>query len=254
MNEKRAPENEPTTMDELIAHLKSARHAVVFTGAGVSTLSGIRDFRGRNGIYKEFDADRIFALDYFLTDPSYYYRHARDFIYNLHTREPSLVHRECARLEQAGIVRCVITQNIDMLHQKAGSRRVIELHGSPTRHSCLKCGREYSYEWAAEIVQKGETPRCEGCGGIVKPDIVFFGEMLDRRSVDEAVSESEQADLMLVLGSSLVVQPAASLPMCTLRAGGKLAIVNDGETPLDELATFKFSDLEACFRRIAEAV
>ena len=160
-------------MDDLTARLKQARRVVVFTGAGVSTLSGIRDFRGRNGIYKEVDADRIFALDYFLSDPSYYYRHARGFIYNLHTREPNLIHRECARLEQAGIVRCVITQNIDMLHQKAGSRKVIELHGSPTRHVCLKCGREYSYEWASAIVESEHTPWCETCGGIVKPGIVF---------------------------------------------------------------------------------
>ena len=238
-------------MDDLIARLKTARNVVIFTGAGVSTLSGIRDFRGRNGIYREFDADKIFAIDCFHEDPSYYYSHAKDFIYNLHTKEPSIVHRECARLEAMGIVRSVVTQNIDMLHQEAGSQIVIAVHGSPIRHTCLRCGRKYTYEWAAAIVHQDRVPHCEACDGVVKPDITFFGEMLPQGALNRAVEEAVAAELIIVLGSSLVVQPAASIPLYTLQAGGELAIVNDGGTPLDSRATYRYDDLETVFERIA---
>lgn len=241
-------------MDDLIQALRSARHAVAFTGAGVSTLSGIRDFRGKNGVYREFDADKIFDIRWFMKDPSYYYGHSRNFIYDLHTKQPSLVHRECARLEAAGIVKAVITQNIDMLHQRAGSRRVIELHGSPIVHRCLACGKEYAYDWAREIVCAGRVPYCEECGGLVKPDITFFGELLPARALDDAIEESSRADLMLALGSSLVVQPAASMPLHTLRNGGRIAIINDGPTPLDDRAAWRYDDLATCFRRIADEV
>lgn len=224
-----------------------AEYLVAFTGAGVSTLSGIRDFRGKNGVYKEFDVETIFALDYFLQDPAYYYRNSKDFIYNLDTRQPSLVHNTLARLEQAGQLKAVITQNIDLLHQKAGSQRVLEVHGSPTVHRCLACDRTWSFDQVAAMVQRGEVPWCDSCGGTVKPDITFFGEALPRGVLEEAAAEAARADVMLVCGSSLVVQPAASLPMTTVDHGGKLIIVNDMPTPLDDLATCRHDDLETFF-------
>jgi NAD-dependent deacetylase len=241
-------------VDQILELLRQAQRAVVFTGAGVSTLSGIRDFRGKNGIYKEFDADRIFALDEFLRDPSYYYRNARDFIYDLAAKEPNIVHTQCARLEDLGIVKAVITQNIDMLHQKAGSRNVVEVHGSPAIHRCLDCGKTYTFVTIARRVQQDEVPYCEDCGGILKPDITFFGEMLPATALRRATELAAEADFVLVLGSSLVVQPAASIPLCTVDAGGRMAIVNDAPTPLDRHADALYDDLESCFARIAEAL
>jgi NAD-dependent deacetylase len=237
-----------TSLFDLIA---SSSHVVVFTGAGISTLSGIRDFRGKNGIYNDLDADKIFSLDYFLSDPSFYYKHAASFIYNLADKEPNIVHNQIFRLEKAGLVKRVITQNIDLLHQKAGSRNVLELHGSPQTHICLACGRKYPFACIVPIVREGKVPKCEKCGGVVKPDIVFFGEPLDRATIDAALFEAERADLIIVLGSSLVVQPAASVPLQTLRHGGKLAIVNDGPTPLDDRAVLRLSDLESTFAALA---
>ncbi len=241
-------------MNDLVKLLQSASSVAVFTGAGVSTLSGIRDFRGKNGIYQEYDADRIFSLDHFHRDPSYYYRMTRDFIYNLDEKQPSMVHLECARLEQLGLVKGVITQNIDLLHQKAGSRRVIELHGSPKVHRCLRCNAEYPFGWAAEIVKKGRVPRCKHCDGVVKPDITFFGEMLPVGAIEEAAERASEVDVMLVLGSSLVVQPAATIPLYTLEAGGTLAIVNQGETPLDRHAEVRLDDLEDAFQQISRHI
>lgn len=241
-------------MDKLIARIQQSNYAVAFTGAGVSTLSGIRDFRGKNGIYKEYDADKIFALEYFLRDPSYYYQNSKNFIYNLHTKEPNVIHRVCARLEERGSIKAVITQNIDLLHQKAGSRTVIEVHGSPMFHHCLNCGKEYSFQWVSGIVNEDRIPSCETCRGIVKPDITFFGELLPEKALSEAVRQASRADLILVLGSSLVVQPAASIPLYTIQNGGQLVIVNDGETPLDRYAALRYTDLETCFRHIAKEI
>jgi len=239
-------------MEPLIQLLKSSHHAVVLTGAGISTLSGIRDFRGRNGIYRELDADRLFDIDQFRRDPSFFYSHSKDFIYGLADKEPNIIHHQLARLEELGVIRAVITQNIDMLHRKAGSRRVIELHGSPAGHRCLACRRRCDFPWVRAEVMADRVPRCPDCGGVVKPDITFFGELLDVQALREAEALAADADLMLVLGSSLQVQPAASLPLYTLEKGGTLAIVNDGATPLDAWAEVRFDDLETCFRAIAE--
>ena len=244
-----------STLNALLDAVGSSERLVAFTGAGVSTLSGIRDFRGRNGLYKEYDADRIFDLGYFLRDPDYYYRHARHFIYNLDEKQPSIVHRELARRESAGMLRAVITQNIDLLHHKAGSRNVIELHGSPLVHRCLDCHRTWPFEEIQARVHGGEVPHCEHCHGIIKPDITFFGEALPAGAIEEAVRQASAADLMLILGSTLVVQPAASIPLYTLQSGGRLAIVNDAPTPLDHLACCRYHDLETSFQALsAEAL
>jgi NAD-dependent deacetylase len=231
--------------------IDDASAVAVFTGAGISTLCGIPDFRGPQGIYQQVDADRIFGLDQFQTDPGYYYRHAKDFIYGLLERQPGLVHEVCARLETAGKVRGVITQNIDMLHQRAGSRTVIELHGSPATHTCGRCGRQTTFAQVAPVVRADRLPECAGCGGVVKPDITFFGEMLPAGALEAAFALAQEVDLLLVLGSSLVVQPAASVPLATLQAGGRLAIVNLDPTPLDGHAVGRWEDLETEFRTLA---
>ena len=234
-------------MSELAKLIENAGSIAVFTGAGISTLCGIPDFRGPQGIYKHLDADRIFGLDQFRLDPGFYYEHARDFIYTLQERRPGLVHTVCAALETKGLVRGVITQNIDMLHQRAGSRHVVELHGSPAIHTCLHCGRRTTFEEVAPVVQAGRLPCCDACGAVVKPDITFFGEMLPAGALEEAFALAASVDLLLVLGSSLVVQPAASVPLATLESGGRLAIVNLGATPLDSHAVGRWDDLETEF-------
>ncbi len=232
-------------MEKLVELLKDSKHCVILTGAGVSTFSGIPDFRGSGGQYSNFDADKIFSLDYFFENPSYFYSVSKDFIYNLNEREPGLPHIVLAKLETIGIVKSIITQNVDMLHQKAGSKNVIEIHGSPKIHSCLGCGTKYNFEEiASRISNKEIPPYCDKCGGIIKPNIVFYGESLEQNSIEEAIKEASKADLFIAIGTSLVVQPASSLPLYCLDSGGKLIIVNNMETPLDEYAELKYADIE----------
>lgn len=242
-------------MHQLLSLMHSSSHCVFLSGAGISTLSGIPDFRGSKGIYKQFDADKIFDIHYFRKDPAYFYTHGREFIYNLEEKEPNIIHRMLAKLEDEGMVKSIITQNIDMLHQKAGSRRVIEIHGSPAQHTCLHCGQKFPYELISPIVHSHQVvPKCDRCGGLVKPDIVFFGEMLDQNSFSQAISESSQADLMVVIGSSLVVHPAASLPLNAIKHGCRLVIVNNMPTPLDEYAYLRYTDLEEVFRYLEKEI
>ena len=230
-------------MKELEELLNESGNINAFTGAGISTFSGIRDFRGENGLYNDPDADKIFDLDYFMKDPSFYYRRTKDFIYDIEKKVPGLVHRKLFELESAGMLSTVITQNIDLLHQRAGSGDVIEVHGSPAVHHCLSCGRSYDFSYIAGIVQNDKLPECE-CGGIIKPDITFFGEQLPADEIERAFEVAAASDLMLVLGSSLTVQPAASIPLATVRAGGKIVIVNNMPTPFDSYAEILISDLE----------
>jgi len=234
-------------IEALRALILAARHCVAFTGAGVSTLSGIRDFRGKNGLYKTVDAEKIFDIDVFRSDPSFYYTMTRDFIYGLEDKEPSVVHKVLARLEQNGYLSAIITQNIDLLHQKAGSERVIEIHGSPSIHRCPRCGTTMTFAEAAAIVRAGDLPGCGACGAILKPEITFFGESLPEAALREAKAEARSADLMLVLGSSLLVYPAAAMPEYVFDHGGALVIVNDMPTHLDASASLRFEDLGATF-------
>jgi NAD-dependent deacetylase len=237
---------------ELYRAITGARHCVALTGAGVSTLSGIRDFRGKNGLYNDMDAEKIFDIEYFRQDPSLYYRAAGSFIYNINEKEPSVVHTCLGELERRGFLKALITQNIDLLHQKGGSRRVIEVHGSPRLHYCLRCpGIRMDFEEAAAIVRSGSLPSCPACGAVLKPAITFFGESLPQEALREATEEAQAADLMLVLGTSLTVNPAASLPRHTLRTGGTLVIVNNMPTPLDQAAHLRFQDLAEVFEGLA---
>ncbi|MDR3168147.1 MAG: NAD-dependent deacetylase [Treponema sp.] len=255
-------------ISELFSRITQARFCVALTGAGVSTLSGIRDFRGKNGLYKEMDAEKIFDIDYFIRDPSFYYRAAGSFIYNIREKEASIVHTALAKLEKRAFLKALITQNIDLLHQKGGSRRVIEIHGSPSIHYCPDClspgdierfsagetGQGglppgfMGFDEVAAMVKAGKLPRCSLCGGVLKPAITFFGESLPVRALQEAETAAAKADLMLVLGTSLTVYPAAALPEITLRGGGEIVIVNNMETPLDHRCVMRFNELEELFK------
>jgi NAD-dependent deacetylase len=258
------------SIDTLFDLIRRSSCCAALTGAGVSTLSGIRDFRGKNGLYKERDADKIFDINYFDRDPSFYYRAAGSFIYNLGEKDASVVHKVLGELENRGFLKALITQNIDLLHQKGGSRRVIEIHGSPSIHYCRRCsdpaqvealaaakpggpfpgGDMMGFDEAAALVNAGELPRCGRCGAVLKPAITFFGEGLPVRALEDAMMVAEKADLMLVLGTSLTVYPAADIPAVTLRSGGRIVIINDMETPLDRYAILRFEDLGTVFEKI----
>ena len=236
------------TVNELFDKISGASYCTALTGAGGSNLSGIRDFRGKNGIYNDMDAEKIFDIEYFEKDPSFYYKASASFIYNIDEKKPSVVHLVLAELERRGFLKALITQNIDLLHEKAGSRHVIEIHGSPKIHYCFRCaGVRMPFEEAAAIVKAGKLPLCPNCGRVLKPAITFFGEALPIDALREATDEAQNSDLMLVLGTSLTVFPAASMPQYTLRKGGEIVIVNDMSTPLDNMAVFRFEDLGAVF-------
>jgi NAD-dependent deacetylase len=240
---------------ELFGQIQKARHLVALTGAGVSTLSGIRDFRGKNGLYNYMDAEKIFDINYFERDPSLYYNNAGSFIYGIDEIKPSIVHTVLGDLEKHGYLKALITQNIDLLHQRGGSKKVIEVHGSPLLHYCLRCaGVRMGFEEAAAIVHSGGMPKCPKCGRVLKPTITFFGESLPADALREAAAESQKADLMLVLGTSLTVYPAASMPEYTLRSGGEIIIVNNMPTHLDRNAAMHFDELELVFEGLRDCL
>lgn len=247
-------EPDPEDIRKLMDLITTSHHCIAFTGAGISTLSGIQDFRGKNGLYRTMNADNMFDIGRFKSDPSEYYRLAKDFIYGLDDKKPSIVHRVLALLEKKGYLDAIITQNVDLLHQKAGSSKVIEIHGTPSIHRCMNCSYTVNFARVAEIVRRGEIPECPECGGAIKPDITFFGEMLPREALESADAHARKADLMLILGTSLIVYPAASLPQKTLRNGGTIVIVNDMPTPLDEYAELRFFDLYSTFEALEKVL
>ena len=240
---------------DFIALLKKSSNAWVFSGAGISTLSGIPDFRGAGGVYANLwrgrRVEEILSLSCFDREPELFYRWAEGFVYRCEEYEPNIVHRTFARWEEQGLVNGIYTQNIDMLHQRAGSRKVFELHGSPAVHYCRKCGFSEGYSRVAAVVMAGGMPYCPVCGGVLKPRIIFYGENLDGDMLNEAVRNMAGADLVLCCGSSLTVNPAASLPVASLQNGAKLVIVNAQPTPLDKYASIKADDLKAFFTEIA---
>jgi NAD-dependent protein deacetylase/lipoamidase len=219
---------------EMLAELiRGKQPCVVLTGAGVSTESGIPDFRSRTGIWARYDPAEVASIDGFRRDPARVWEFYARRLEVLAAAEPNDAHRAIARLEQLGLVEAVVTQNVDRLHQLAGSRDVVEVHGSIRTASCPACGARLTAE---EVVARLPLPGCPGCGGVVRPDVVMFGELLPAAALERAVELAREAALLLVVGSSLAVWPVAGLPQETLAAGGSLAVVNREPTPYDEAA------------------
>ena len=225
----------------LVALLAGARRVVAFTGAGVSTESGIPDFRSRDGVWARFDP-REFTYRNFMDSREgrrRYWALGRATYPLIRAAEPGAAHRALAELHRLGRLQCCITQNIDDLHQRAGlpASAVIELHGNATRARCLACGVACARDALHERLERGEeVPDCERCGGMVKPHTVLFGEAMPAGVLEAATQHAEAADLLVVLGSSLVVYPAAYVPRHARRAGATLVIVNLEPTPLDHEA------------------
>ena len=217
--------------------LSSARAGVALTGAGVSAESGIPTFRGEGGLWSQYDPVKVASIDNFLNDPSAYWRVARERGPAVLAARPNPGHVALAALEEAGHLVAVITQNTDGLHQDAGTRHVIELHGSGRTVQCLDCGaREKRAEVQARLATE-MPPLCRMCGGIfLKPTVVLFGEAMPIPAVQEAFALARAADVMLVVGSSLVVYPAAHIPLAAVEAGAALVVINAEPTPLDRHA------------------
>lgn len=211
--------------------IEEADNIVFFGGAGVSTASGIKDFRGKNGLYKEkmdYPPEYLLSSNCFYQETELFFKFYKENM-NVLEYEPNIVHKYLSKLERIGKLKATVTQNIDGLHQKAGSKNVYEIHGTIYKNHCVKCHKFYD---AQSVFASDGIPKCE-CGGIIKPDVVLYGEMLPP-CYNEALLAISKADLLLVAGTSLTVEPAASLVrLCQ----GKLVILNDTKTPYDNLAT-----------------
>jgi NAD-dependent deacetylase len=219
-------------------YLRNARHAVAFTGAGISTPSGIPDFRSQGtGLWEKSDPMKVASLSSFRHTPQVFFEWLRPLAQQIDQSQPNPAHLALARLEQAGILKAVITQNIDGLHQRAGSQTVLEVHGSLTTLSCGVCRKTYPLEdFRLAFLQDGVIPHCPKCHHILKPDIVLFEEMLPAETWQTAQDHCEQADVILIAGSSLEVMPAASLPLVAAEHGAAILINNFTPTFLDEQA------------------
>lgn len=231
-------ESELDILAERVAELiVNAGKLVVFSGAGISTESGIPDFRGPGGIWSRFDPDD-FTYQKFVADPEARRRQWQMLGEGHLTTDaqPNAAHYAIAELDKMGRLDCVITQNVDNLHQKAGvpDDRVFELHGNLQRAVCLGCGKVYPFEQIKRRLDKGEeVPDCEACHGLLKPTAVFFGEQLPSEVLAEASNRSSACDLFIVVGSTLVVYPAAYMPVYAVQAGARLVIINLSSTPMD---------------------
>jgi NAD-dependent deacetylase len=220
-----------TAVSELATLLRARQPCVVLTGAGISTESGIPDFRSPTGIWAQYDPMEYATIEAFRRDPAKVWEFYALRLDALAQAEPNSGHLALAELERHGLVQAVVTQNIDGLHQRAGSQEVIEVHGSIRTATCLSCGEETALDRA--------LPRCPRCGEIMKPGVVMFGELLPEGAMERAAELARAAGLLLVVGSALEVYPVAGLPEETLSAGGALAIVNRGPTPYDGRADLK---------------
>jgi NAD-dependent deacetylase len=222
------------SVERLAELMRTRQPCVVLTGAGVSTESGIPDFRSATGIWVQYDPQEYATIDAFLADPAKVWDFYGRRLDVLAEAEPNDGHRALAELEEHGWVRAVITQNVDGLHARAGTRELVEVHGSLRSAVCLGCGGRVPMEEAAALLP---APACPRCGRILKPDVVMFGELLPVDAIERALRLAAEARLLLVVGSSLEVYPVASLPQETLAAGGSLAVVNRGATQWDSRAS-----------------
>jgi NAD-dependent deacetylase len=219
--------------------LRESRRTVALTGAGISVPSGIPDFRSPGtGLWEKVDPMEDAHLDLFLNDPGRFWSNYRPRFGMLADKQPNPAHRALAVLEEREMLDAVITQNIDTLHRKAGSKRVVEVHGTIETSSCWECRHTYPLDSVAALFDEDGVARCE-CGGPVKPDVVLFGEMLPEQAISEAHELCERADLLLCVGTSLEVYPVAGLPNVTRAGGGNVAIVTKGPTPYDDAAVVR---------------
>ncbi|PSP99166.1 NAD-dependent protein deacetylase [Halobacteriales archaeon QS_5_70_17] len=237
--------------------IRDADSAVAMTGAGVSTPSGIPDFRGPNGLWKEYDPGD-FHISRFESDPAGFWADRLSMVEDLYGEgvEPNAAHETLADLEREGHLDAVITQNVDGLHQAAGSESVVELHGNGQRVVCRGCDARADAERARRRARDGECPpACESCGGVLKPDVVLFGEQLPEDALYRAHALAQGADTFLVVGSSLSVEPAASLPEQAARRGATLVVANLERTPLSDRAEYDFrADVTEALPRLTETV
>jgi NAD-dependent deacetylase len=227
------------TVERLAELVRERQPCVVLTGAGVSTESGIPDFRSPGGLWARFDPFEYGSIEAFRRDPLKVWTFYKPRVAMLTEAEPNTAHLALAELERLGFVEAVVTQNIDLLHERAGSREVVEVHGSIRTATCPGCGVRYGLEQVLELLANADAPACPACGALLKPDVVFFGELLPPRAIDRAFELARRARLLLVVGSALEVHPVAGLPQETLGAGGELAIVNRGPTAYDSRAAVR---------------
>src|SRR5512132_474166 len=219
--------------------IRAHQPCVALTGAGVSTESGIPDFRSPTGMWAQFDPLEFATLGAFQRDPEKVWRFYAPRFSMLTEAEPNRAHLTLAELERYGLLCAVVTQNIDLLHERAGSREVVEVHGSIRSATCPGCGEREQLERVLQLLAEAHAPACPVCGEILKPDVVFFGELLPAAAIERASELARSAGVLLVVGSALEVYPVAGLPEETLAAGGQLAIVNRGPTPYDARAALR---------------
>jgi NAD-dependent deacetylase len=258
----RAPAADTARLAELI---REARSVVALTGAGISVPSGIPDFRTpRTGLWERVNPMEVAHIDAFRADPVRFWSFYGERFASLHAKQPNGAHRALVALEERGLLDGVITQNIDMLHRRAGTRELVEVHGSIATCSCPRCDGEHGggvelAEVRARLAADAEgVPRCAECGGPLKPDVVLFGELLSAPVLQRARELCEGAEVLLCVGSSLEVHPVAGLPLLTREAGGAVAILTQGPTPLDELAEVRLcgdvvAELEGLLAALGES-
>jgi NAD-dependent deacetylase len=230
-----------TGVERLAGLLRDASSVVALTGAGISVPSGIPDFRSPGtGLWENVDPMEVAHIDAWRRDPERFWHFYGDRFQSLRDKQPNGAHHALVELERRGVVSAVVTQNIDMLHRKAGTRDLVEVHGTIEHSSCLSCGAQFPLEdvRTRQAADGAGVPRCD-CERPLKPDVVLFGEFLPEGAMERAGELAAQADVLLCVGSSLEVWPIAQLPQVTRSAGGEVAIVTAGPTPYDDMAAVK---------------
>jgi NAD-dependent deacetylase len=234
-------------LTQVVQWIVNAKRTVVFTGAGLSTESGIPDFRSPGGVWDKYNPEDFYFQNFLANEASRekYWQMATEMWEPIKKAQPNPAHLAIAEFEKLGKLDCVITQNIDGLHFKAGNseEKVIQLHGTAIFVSCLSCRKRYDRNEIQERIKKGQkAPRCDDCGGLLKPATISFGQSMPEKETQEAYHRSSFCDLFIVIGSSLVVQPAASMPLVAKRNGARLVIINRDPTPFDDIADLVIHD------------
>jgi NAD-dependent deacetylase len=228
-------------LKEIAQWIINSRKVIVFSGAGLSTESGIPDFRSPGGVWDKYDPEDFYFQNFIASEASRekYWKMATEMWEPIKKAQPNPAHLAIAELERLGKLECVITQNIDGLHFKAGNseEKILQLHGTAIFVSCLSCKKRYDRDEIQERIKEGQkAPRCDDCGGLLKPATISFGQSMPEKETQEAYHRSSICDLFIVIGSSLVVQPAASMPLVAKRNGARLVIINRDPTPYDDMA------------------